>query len=68
MPGSLVNKDLMHKPDAKQTFESPVDCDLVEVFFSRSPRNLVMAERFASVHQNFEYRHSAGGAVKLRRF
>ena len=68
MPGSLVYKNLMHQPDAQQTFESPVDCDLVEVFFSRSPGNLVLTERFARIHKHCQYGDSAGGAVKLRRF
>jgi len=68
MPGSLVYKNLMHQPDAQQTFESPVDCDLVEVFFSRSPGNLVLAERFARPHQNRQDGNSVAGAVELNGF
>ena len=68
VPGSLVYKNLMHQPNAQQAFESPVNCDFVEVFFPQSPGNLVLAERLARLHQHFEYRHSAGSTVKLSRF
>jgi len=53
MPGPFVNKYLMHQPDAQQAFEGSIDCDLVEVIFSRSPGNLVMAERFARLHKHY---------------
>ena len=67
MLGPFVCKDFVHEADGQQAFEGSVDCYLVEAFFSRSLSNLVLAERFARLHQHFEYRHSAGGTVKLRR-
>jgi hypothetical protein len=64
MPGPLINKDLMHQPNTQQAFEGSVDCDLVEVIFSCSPGNLVLAERLARFHKHRKYGRSAGGAVK----
>ncbi len=52
MPCPFVNKYFMHQPDVQQAFESSVDCNLVEVIFSRSPGNLVLAERFARLHKH----------------
>lgn len=52
MPGSFVNKCLMHKPDAQQTFEGSIYCDLVEVSISRLPGNLLLAEGFARLHKH----------------
>jgi hypothetical protein len=44
----------MYEPDPEQTFESAVNRDFVEVFLARSPGDLVLAERFACLGQNFE--------------
>lgn len=68
MPGSLIHKDLMHKPDSQQTFERSVDRDFVEMSFARPLGNLVVADRLAGSYQHFQNGHSAFGAVKLRRF
>ena len=67
MPRSFLHKGPVYQPDPQQAFEGPVDCHFIEVFFARSPSDLVLAERPARFHQHFQYGRSAFSAVKLRR-
>ena len=51
---SFLHEDLVYESDPEQTFESTVNCGLVEVFLARSPGNLVLAEWFGCLGEDFE--------------
>lgn len=61
---SFVQHGLMNKSDLQQALESSVNCDLVEVLFAGEPGDLFLAQRLSRFDQDFEYGHSAPGAVK----
>ncbi len=54
VPCSFVHEGLVYEPDLEQAFERAVDCDFVEMFPTRSPGDLVLAERLACFGQDFE--------------
>ena len=63
VPRSLFHEGLMDQSDIEQAFERSVDCHLVESLSAGFSGDLVLAEGLARFDQDFDYGHSALGAV-----
>jgi hypothetical protein len=68
MRGSFIHKRLMNQPDFDQTLKRSINGHFIEMFPAAAMSNLVLAQWFDCLKQNFQYCYSVSRAVKFSCF